>query len=126
MTNLPASYWSEFGRSGRRLRLRHPNWYVKEAYMAQVKFTPHSYFNAAQDHLGLAVRLREQGEHFTAHFFAGIAIECILRALSVREGEPFDGTHNIEDWAKKANLLPKGSEGKQDEFRAKLVEVNLR
>ncbi len=94
--------------------------------MAAPKFTPRSYYNAAQEHLGLAVRLREQGEHFTAHFFAGIAVESILRSLSVREGEPFDGTHDIEHWAKKANLLPKGPDEKQDEFRAKLIELNLR
>jgi HEPN domain-containing protein len=94
--------------------------------VAAPKFTPRSYYNAAQEHLGVAIRLREQGEHFAAHFFAGIAVESILRSLSIREGESFDGTHDIEHWAKKANLLPMGSSEKQDEFRAKLVELNLR
>ena len=94
--------------------------------MAVVTFTPRSYFNAAQEHLGLAVRLREQGEYFTAHYFAGIAVESILRALSVREGEPFDSSHSITYWAAKANLLPQGPDEKQDEFRAKMVELNLR
>ena len=94
--------------------------------MPAPKFTPRNYFNAAQEHLGLAVRLREQGEYFTTHFFAGIAVEDILRALSVKEGETFDGTHDIQHWAKRAELLPKGSEDEQNEFRAKIVEVNLR
>ena len=51
--------------------------------MAALTFTRRSYFNAAQEHLSMAVRLREQGEYITAHFFAGIAVEAILRTLSV-------------------------------------------
>ena len=94
--------------------------------MAQVTFTPRNYFNAAQEHLGMAVRLREQGEHFAAHFFAGIAVEAILRALSANAGDPFDSSHSIEYWANKAGLLPRGPEEKQDEFRAQLTELNLR
>ena len=94
--------------------------------MPAPKFTPRNYFNAAREHLALAARLREQGDHFTAHFFAGVAIEDILRALSVKEGEPFDGTHDIQHWAAKADLLPKGTEAKRNKFRGELVEVNLR
>ncbi len=94
--------------------------------MAVPKFTPRSYFNAAKEHLGMAVRLEEKEEYFAAYYFAGIAVEAILRALSGRSGEPFDGRHDIQHWAGKANLLPKGSEEKQDAFRAQLGELNLR
>jgi HEPN domain-containing protein len=90
------------------------------------KFTRRSYSSAAQEHLGLAVRLREQGEYFAAHFFAGIAVESILRSLSGREGESWDSTHDLQHWATRANLLPDESNETQDEFRAKLVELNLR
>ena len=31
-----------------------------------------------------------------------------------------------EHWAKKANLLPRSSDDRQDEFRAKLIELILR
>lgn len=98
----------------------------KEELLPPPKFTPRSYCSVAQEHLGLAVRLREQGEHFAAHFFAGVAVESILRALSVRDGEPFDGTHDIEHWASKANLLPNGPDEQVDRFRGKLVELNVR
>ena len=94
--------------------------------MPAPKFTPRSYFDAAQEHLSLSIRLYEQGEYFTAHFFAGIAVESILRSLSVAPGESFDGTHDIKFWAEKANLLPQRSSEQQDEFRAKVVELNLR
>ena len=89
-------------------------------------FTPRNYFNASREHLGLALRLREQGEYFAAHYHAGVAIEEILRALSTREGDSFDGTHDIQHWARKANLLPEGPEKKKFEFSLKLTEVNLR
>lgn len=88
------------------------------------KFTPRSYYNAAKEHLSLAIRLREQGDHFISHFFAGIAVESILRSLSVKEGDQFDGTHDVEHWAKKSNLFPLDSS--QDRFRAKLIKINIR
>ena len=96
--------------------------------MATPKFTPRNYFNAAQEHLGLAGQMLRQAQpqYFVAHYFAGIAVEDILRSLSVKEGESFDRTHNIEEWARKANLLPLGSIEQQDKFRIALDEINTR
>lgn len=50
----------------------------------------------------------------------------MLRALSSGEEDQFDNSHSIEYWAKKANLLPTGPEEKQDNFRARLFDLNLR
>lgn len=94
--------------------------------MAEVKFTPRSYFNAAQEHLGMAAHLLRQRQYFAAHYFAGIAVESILRALGVREGEPFNSSHSIEFWALKSGLMPGGSEEIQDVFRRALDEINTR
>ena len=94
--------------------------------MPDVRFTPRSYFNAAQERLGEAVQLHQSRQYFAAHYFAGIAAESILRAISVQPGDEFSGNHSIEYWADKAGLLPGDSEGKQTEFRAKLIELNLR
>ena len=94
--------------------------------MAQITFTSRSYFNAAREHLGTASRHNEHAEYFSAHFFAGVAVESILRALSSKGGEPFDRSHNIEYWARKAQLLPNGAEEQQEVFRAGLSEINLR
>ena len=95
--------------------------------MPAPKFTPRIYFNAAQEHLGFAGQMlrQSQPQYFVAHYFAGIAVEDILRALSVKEGESFDHSHSIEYWARKANLLPKDA-AEQDEFRATLDEINTR
>lgn len=94
--------------------------------MAEVKFTSRAYYNAAQEHLKRAVSLRAQGEHFAAHYFAGVAVEAILRAVSVKDGESFDSSHSIEYWAKKARLLLKVSENRQNKIASALLEVNLR
>lgn len=94
--------------------------------MAVPKFTPQSYYSAAIAHLAMATRLHEKHEYFLAHYFAGVSVEAVLRALSILPGDTFDGTHSIEDWAKKTNLLPRGSEERQDELRANITEVNLR
>jgi hypothetical protein len=93
-----------------------------------LKFTPRSYFNAAKEHLGYArqMLLQSQPQYFVAHYFAGIAVEDILRALSVKEKDSFDHSHSIEYWTKKANWMPAHSEAERDKFRAAMDEINTR
>jgi hypothetical protein len=92
------------------------------------KFTPRSYFNAAREHLGIArqMLLQAQPQYFIANYFAGLAVEDILRALTVKDGEPFDHSHSIEYWAKKAGLLPSKSGMLEDKSREALDEINTR
>jgi len=94
--------------------------------VASPKFTSRSYYDAAREHLGLAARLREEGEHFAAHYFAGIAVESILRSLCVKDGGSADRTHDITHWAAKANLMFDSSINQQDNYRAQISELNLR
>lgn len=81
---------------------------------------------AALERLALARQLESKAEHFAAHYFAGIAVECIRRALSVNPGEPFDGTHSLARWAEKANLLPRSGAEAKNELRAKINELDAR
>jgi hypothetical protein len=74
----------------------------------------------------MAVQLREKTEYFASHYFSGVAIESILRALSDPKSGTFDSNHGIDYWAKKVNLQLKGSTVKQDESRAIFLELNLR
>ena len=96
--------------------------------MPSPKFTPRNYLNAAQEHLGFARQLLLQSnpQYFLAHYFAGIAVEDILRALSVKEGDSFDHSHSIEYWAKKSDILPRGFGQEQDQIRIALDEINIR
>ena len=94
--------------------------------MDETKFTAARYYSAAGERLALSTRLFAQGEFFASHYFAGIAVESMLRALALREGEPFDPSHSIRYWAGKATILPRNASDKQDELRADLLELNLR
>jgi HEPN domain-containing protein len=92
------------------------------------KFTPRNYFSAAKEHLGIARQslTQTQPQYFVAHYFAGLAVEEILRALSIKEGDTFDGTHSIEHWASKANVLSTQSNEKRDEIHSIVDEINAR
>lgn len=97
--------------------------------MPGVKFTRRSYYNAAIEHLGMAGRLLREKEYFAAHYFAGIAVEAILRAHGVNEEESFSSNHSIEYWALKAELAPVSSaetNDVNDRFREALDEINMR
>ena len=94
--------------------------------MPDVHFTARNYLIAAQEHLGLAAALLRGNHYSVAHYFAGVAVECILRAHSVSPSGTFDSSHSIEYWARKSNLLPGGTEEAKTEFRAALDEVNAR
>lgn len=93
--------------------------------MSDVKFTKRSYYNVAQEHLVLAIELHRSHQYFASHYFAGVAIESILRAYCNEGGDSFDRSHSLDYWASKEKLLPQGEE-KQMAFRALLVEANLR
>ena len=58
--------------------------------MPAPKFTSRNYYEAAQEQLATALRLQEFGEYWAAHYFAGSAVESILRALSVTDDDSFD------------------------------------
>ncbi len=101
---------------------------VKETNLPPPKFTPRNYFNAAQEYLGLARQalIQSQPQYLVAHFFAGLAVEEILRAMSIKEGDTFDGTHSIEHWAKKSKLLSSFVDEEAERVRAAIDEVDAR
>lgn len=94
--------------------------------MPNAQFTARNYLIAAQEHLGLAATLLRGHHYFAAHYFAGVSVECILRAHSPTPSGTFDSSHSIEYWARKSNLLPGGTEETKNEFRAVLDEINAR
>lgn len=74
----------------------------------------------------MARQLLQQHQFFAAHYFTGIAAEAMLRSLSTGDDDFFDGTHSIEHWARKVNILPSGSDTRQYEIRVTLDEINTR
>ena len=59
------------------------------------RFTPRSYLNAAQVHLGLArqMLLQVQPQYFIAHYFAGIADERHISFIFSYTPDEYDQLH---------------------------------
>lgn len=82
---------------------------------------PDVYLAAAEDNARAAELLHEQ-EHFArAHYLAGVAVECILRAYRVRANPEFDARHDIRALAKQAGcyewVRPGGAESVAEAVR---------
>lgn len=54
------------------------------------------YREAAQEHSVLANELHDTGHYVMAHYVAGLAVECILRAYRYRISSIFDARHSLE------------------------------
>ena len=94
--------------------------------MADTNFTPPRYYQAAQNHLAMARELHEAQQHFAAHYFAGVAIECMLRAHGAPAGVTFDSSHSITYWAEKSGLPRLGGAAQYEANRVLISEANFR
>lgn len=63
-----------------------------------MKLTADEYYRAAQDHAEDAQLLYDESRYVIAHYVAGLAVECMLRAYAVRNGAMFDGRHDLKKW----------------------------
>ena len=54
------------------------------------------YLEAAQEHKTLAFELHEARRYVMAHYVAGLAVECILRAYRYRFDPVFDSRHDLQ------------------------------
>lgn len=84
------------------------------------------YRSAALEHLNLSQRCYERNEYFVAHYFSGIAVECMLRAYLYRVDKTWRPEHDIYNLAKDSrffDLIP--AEG-QEQWGAKMSILNLR
>ncbi len=54
------------------------------------------YWEAAQEHKTLAVELHEARRYVMAHYVAGLAVECLLRAYRYRFDPAFDARHDLK------------------------------
>ncbi len=94
--------------------------------MAGSLFSAKAYYTAANEHLGLSLRLVNSGEHLAAHYFAGVAAEAVLRAHVVRIGHAFTSNHSIWYLAGLAGLTSDGRRDGTDDLQAALIEIETR
>lgn len=89
-------------------------------------YTAQTYYDAARLHLAGAGRLLDEGEFFWAHYVAGVAVECILRAHGTKADSEFTGRHDLMKLAEKAAFLALPCDAKYDDYRSDLAEINQR
>ena len=95
--------------------------------MADTKFTAHSYRDAAQEHLNQARFLHHNAmQYYLAHYVAGVAMECILRAHGRLADDEFTGRHDLSQLAARANYFRLAREARRPAYVALVGEANLR
>lgn len=95
--------------------------------MAKIEFTAHTYRDAAQEHLSEARILHHKARrYYLAHYWAGVAIECILRAHGLLEDDAFTSRHDLQNLASRADFFDLIRNARQLDYVAKVSEANLR
>jgi len=95
--------------------------------MPDTKFTAHSYRDAAQEHLSQARFLHHIAKCYSlAHYWTGVAVECILRAHGLLEDDEFTSRHDLNNLASRGEFFGLVRDAKQSDYVAKVGEANLR
>jgi hypothetical protein len=81
------------------------------------------YLNASRERLDDARVLHDNHSYVLAHYAAGVAVECILRAYRHRINPEFDSRHNLYLLAKEARFDEVIPKDKYDYYAALLSEV---
>ncbi|MGI4789760.1 MAG: hypothetical protein ACRYFS_13030 [Janthinobacterium lividum] len=74
-----------------------------------MRFTAEAYREASLEHVDSARELFDQKRFALANYIAGVAVECIFRAYSLRLNRNFDCRHDLKAWydaAKYDNIVP--------------------
>ena len=95
-----------------------------------MKSTAETYYKTSLEHLEFARQMLDDPNYATryylTHFFAGLSVECMLRAHLLRITQQWNSRHNLyqlADEAKFFNLVPKNQ---QIEFSGKFTTLNKR
>jgi len=78
-----------------------------------LKLNGNDYLEASAFRIETARRLHEIGRYSAAIYFAGVSIECLLRAFITREDPQFDQRHDLRELYKKAPLLIRPKNNRQ-------------
>jgi HEPN domain-containing protein len=92
-----------------------------------VAHTADTYREAAKEHVVLAQRLHEElGEYGAAHYWAGLAVECMLRAYRVAQEPQFSSRHDLSQLVRDARFYILMPTDLQEELAAAVGEVAMR
>ena len=91
-----------------------------------MNFSAESYRSAALEHLQRAQEFHREERYFLAHYFAGVAVGCLLRAYLLRISPEFDARHDLYQLARSARFFDLIPPALQQEYGAKFTTLNLR
>jgi hypothetical protein len=94
--------------------------------MAQPAHTADTYREAAGELVSLALDLHEQEQYGPAHYIAGVAVECMLRAYRAKIDPHFVSRHVIESLASESKFYDCVRGGNVEEVSAAITTVKLR
>lgn len=91
------------------LEHRFPHWWELSGWsfplcLLLVKITAEVYRKAAQEHAAAAFDLYRSERYVLAHYVAGLAVECMLRAYRCRITPEFEERHDLRLLAKAARF----------------------
>lgn len=89
-------------------------------------FTAETYRNASLEHLRRAQTFHAQEQYFLAHYFSGVAVECLLRAYLLRISPEFDSRHDLYELARSARFFEIVPSELRKEYGTKFTTLNLR
>lgn len=69
-----------------------------------MKLSSTDYMEASASRIETARRLHQGGRFSAAIYYAGVSIECLLRAIITRVDPQFDERHDLKELCKKAQL----------------------
>ena len=85
-----------------------------------------TYKEAAREHLSLARELHEANRYVMAHYLAGLAVECILRAYLYRLSPVFSGRHDLQILYRDAKFDSIVAPEDNERVNTALIEVTRR
>ena len=90
---------------------------------AQVAAQANEYLDAAREHLGRLQPLHDAGDYALCLYFAGLSIECALRAYRHRIDPQFSARHDLADLAKAAVYHDCYPAKRHDEMAAAMTQM---
>lgn len=81
---------------------------------------------AAREHRKRAYALHESKDYFLAHYIAGLAVECHLRAYLRLVTNEFDSRHDLRELAKESGFYGIVPRRLREEFISDFDTLNLR
>lgn len=88
--------------------------------------TAATYRLAAKEHLERAFRLHDAEEYFLAHYLAGLAVECHLRAWLRRRTNQFEARHDLRELATEADFYRILRREQEEDYSLALQTLNIR